>query len=270
MTYFGFLARFLIIPLLVLLGITAWDLRQGNFHPPWPVQRAVWLAIGLHILLALVYTTPWDNYLVATKVWSYKDSLVSGLLIGWVPLEEYLFFVLETLLTGLWWWLLERHSPAPAHFHTSKKLRLLALVLAGLFWLAALFILVFRWVPGSYLALILIWALPAIAPQLAFGADILWQRRRLLALTVLPLFFYFSLADAFAIASGTWRINPNQSTALLLGPLPVEEALFFGVTVTLISFGLTLALSHLSRARWQSWLVSNLPKKTNNQNTNRF
>ena len=93
--------RFLVIPLIALLLITGWEKHQGILS-----SRNVRIAIGLHVLLAVVYTTPWDNYLVATNVWSYNRLLVSGVVLGWVPIEEYLFFVLETMLTGLWWWYL--------------------------------------------------------------------------------------------------------------------------------------------------------------------
>jgi lycopene beta-cyclase len=252
MTYFGFLIWFLIIPLLVLLAITAWDFQQGKTLAGFRTHRAVGLAIGLHILLAVVYTTPWDNYLVATNVWGYNPRLVSGLFIGWVPIEEYLFFVLETLLTGLWWWFLDRRMAPPAEFRTSMSIRALSLVCAGLFWLGSVFILVSSWKPGTYLALILVWALPAIAPQLVFGADILWYRRKLVALTVLPIFFYLSVADTLAIASGTWAISPAQSMGMFIGILPIEEAVFFGITVILIAFGLTLALSHPTQSRWST------------------
>ena len=57
---------------------------------------------SLLVLIAVAYTTPWDNYLVATNVWWYDESLVTGLKLGWVPIEEYTFFVLQTLMTGLW------------------------------------------------------------------------------------------------------------------------------------------------------------------------
>ena len=53
-------------------------------------------------IIALLYTTPWDNYLVATGVWWYDPALVTGLTLGWVPIEEYTFFILQTLLAGLW------------------------------------------------------------------------------------------------------------------------------------------------------------------------
>jgi lycopene cyclase domain-containing protein len=130
-----------------------------------------------------------------------------------------------------------------------------ALAFAGFIWLGSVVILVSGWRPGTYLALILVWALPAIAPQLAFGADILWHSRKLVALTILPIFIYLSAADTFAITAGTWVIDPAQTTGYFIGSLPVEEALFFGITVTLIAFGLTLALSPLTQARWRAWLT---------------
>ena len=64
MTYFGFLLRFVFLPILVL-GLLTWhDERQGR-HLHGFQKRLVGRAILVHILLALVYTTPWDNYLDA-------------------------------------------------------------------------------------------------------------------------------------------------------------------------------------------------------------
>jgi lycopene beta-cyclase len=249
LTYFGFLLRFLAMPVIVFSGITLWDARRGKSIPGFRGGRAVWIAMGLHVLLAVLYTTPWDNYLVASGVWGYSLRLVTGLTLGWVPVEEYLFFILETVLTGLWWRFLATRLSAPAEFKPSKIVRSAGLSLLGVIWLISIFILISGWSQGRYLGLILAWALPAIAPQFAFGADILWHYRRLVVLTVLPVFVYLSAADALAIASGTWSINPTLSTGIFIGTLPLEEALFFFVTVTLIGFGLTLALAGESRAR---------------------
>ena len=84
MTYFGFLLRFLFIPILIYLAITYWDNKKNRPAPGFQNGRAVWVAIGIHILLAVVYTTPWDNFLVATGVWYYNPALVTGL--GLLPL----------------------------------------------------------------------------------------------------------------------------------------------------------------------------------------
>jgi lycopene cyclase domain-containing protein len=86
--------------------------------------------------------------------------------------------------------------------------------------------------------------------QLGFGADILWRHRRLVLGALLPTTLYLSLADAIAINLGTWTINPQQSLHLLLGGvLPVEEAIFFLLTNTLLTFGLVLFLAPESRTR---------------------
>src|SRR3990172_2542588 len=125
MTYFGFLLRFLFTPILVFLAITLWDNRNNQQIVGFRNGRAVWIAIEIHILLAMLYTTPWDNYLVATGVWYYDPDLVTGIVFGYVPLEEYTFFVLKTLLAGLWWWALARLKVfAPnSPFKPNKPLR---------------------------------------------------------------------------------------------------------------------------------------------------
>jgi hypothetical protein len=60
---------------------------------------------------------------------------------------------------------------------------------------------------------------------------------------------YLSAIDVLAIRAGTWTIDPSQSTGIFIGDLPVEEALFFMITVVLISFGMTLLLSEVSQKR---------------------
>lgn len=252
MTYFGFLLRFIGIPLVILLIIALIDSRRGRTMTNFFGGRAVWLSIGLHVLIAVIYTTPWDNYLVAAGVWYYNPDQISGILLGRVPLEEYSFFVVETILTGLWWWFISRRIHQPAGFSASKRIRVWSTAVLGALWLASMAVLASGWKPGIYLSLILGWGLPPIMLQMAFGSDILWHHRKLVMLTVLPVFLYISAADSLAIAAGIWTIDLAQSTGLFVGSLPFEEAVFFLVTVVLISFGLTLSLARASQARWVS------------------
>jgi lycopene cyclase domain-containing protein len=267
MTYFGFLLRFLVIPILLLL-LVYWRAKDRSV-PGFNGVR-LWRGIFIHIILAVIYTTPWDNYLIATGVWYYDPDLVTGIIFGYVPLEEYTFFILETLLVGLWWWALARvpaftplHgvSPSPSAKHPSgtseggggfkvnKPLRAWTLGLLAVIWTVSLLVLLSGWQPGTYLAITLAWALPAIAPQLAFGADILWRHRRLLGTVILTAAGYLSAMDALAIDAGTWTIDPSQSTGVFIGVLPIEEAVFFLITVVLLSFGMTLLLSDASQER---------------------
>lgn len=246
MTYFGFLLCFLVIPILLLLGIHLWR-RHGI-----SAARPVWASIAIHITLALAYTTPWDNYLVATGVWYYNPALVIGILLGYVPLEEYVFFILQTLFVGLWWWLLLPHLPPAADFQPSIRVRFLVSTVLGSLWLISAAVFLSGWKPGTYLSITLFWALPPLLLQSIFGADILWHHRRLLAAVILPVGLYLSLADSLAITATTWEIDPAQSTGIFLGRLPVEEGIFFFITVILVAFGITLLRAPQSYARLQS------------------
>ncbi len=91
MTYPLFLMIFLVIPIALL----ALRLRAK--------MRARWwrAAVALTVVIALLYTTPWDNYLVASRVWYYDPARVWNVILGHVPLEEYLFFILQPILCGL-------------------------------------------------------------------------------------------------------------------------------------------------------------------------
>lgn len=254
MTYFGFLLRFLGIPIAGLLAVWLFTALRNRSIPGFRGGRAVWVAILLHVVIAVVYTTPWDNYLVATGVWYYNPDLISGVLLGWVPVEEYTFFVLETILVGLWWWVLAVRITGSDSFRPRVALRLGSVVLLGVIWLWSFYLFVSGGDAWTYLGLILVWGLPPILLQLAFGADILWHHRKLVLLVILPVFVYLIAADALAISAGTWTIDPEQSTSVFIGPLPIEEAVFFLITVVLIGFGLTLALARVSQERLLGWV----------------
>ncbi len=246
MTYFGFLLRFLVIPILILLFINLRDRRDSPYNGS---SMKIAYGIFIHVILAVVYTTPWDNYLVASGVWYYKRQLVSGLIWGYVPVEEYAFFMLDTILAGLWWWFVANRLAQPGEFKPSKKTRFTPFFLLIIIWAIFVFMFFSQAKSVTYISIILVWALPAILLQFLFGADILWYHRKLLVLAILPAFLYFSIIDSLAISSGIWTIDPAQSTSIMLGPLPIEEAVFFLVTSALISFGVTLLTAKESPIR---------------------
>jgi lycopene cyclase domain-containing protein len=261
MKYFGFLAKFVIIPLAIFtfLNWRAGKRRADAGDKPLPgalngMPPAATLA-GL-VTVAVAYTTPWDNYLVASRVWWYDPKLVTGIILGYVPLEEYTFFVLQTLLTGSWMLFLARSLPPnekpPAN---PLAIRIGMTAAVGLIWAASVWNLF--WGPKSrtYLSLTLAWALLPIMFQTAFGGDILWQHRRLLALGIIPTTLYLGLSDSLAIDSGTWTINPEKTVNVELGNgLPLEEGLFFLLTNVLVAMGFTLVQSPESRKRVPSAL----------------
>lgn len=259
MTYFGFLLRFLVLPILVFLAITWWDNKNNKPTPGFQNGRAVWIGILVHILLAVVYTTPWDNYLVATGVWYYNPDLVTGIVFGYVPIEEYTFFILETILSGLWWWFLARRlTPSTQEFKPNKILVYVSTCVLVILWIIFTVLFFSDNQPITYLSITLFWALPAIFPQLLYGADILWHHRKLVLLGILVPGTYLSLMDIFALTDTTWSIAKDQTTGILFfGILPLEEVVFFFITNILIIFGMTLLLSTIGQERFKAWKSNN-------------
>lgn len=255
MTYFGFLAIFLGLPILVLSLWTILDFRRDYWMPSALNSWQPWVVLIALCLVAFVYTTPWDNYLVATGVWWYDIDLVSGIVFGYVPIEEYTFFLVQPIMTGLLILLFMRyikHDDQPAD---SNRMRIIGTLIPGILWsigsvLLLLSLLSSDWKPFTYIGLEVSWAFIPIMIQMAFGADIIWRHRRAVLITIIVSTLYLSLADSLAIQAGTWTIDPQQSLNIFLGGvLPIEEFVFFLLTNTLVVFGITLILSQESLQR---------------------
>jgi lycopene cyclase domain-containing protein len=225
MTYLQFHLVFILPPLVLLL---LWARPRGK----------ALIAYLLMPLIALVYTTPWDNLLVAREVWGYPDGRVL-FTIGYVPIEEYLFFVLQPLLTGALAYKLATTSPPPASGPG------LARVIGGgvTLLVAALGVMLLGLGDNNlYMGLILAYFAPVFVLQWAFGGDLLWAWRRTLFLAVAIPTLYLWLADWFAITrAGIWWISETWTLGIKPFGLPLEEATFFLVTNLAIVQGLLLA-----------------------------
>lgn len=255
MKYFGFLAKFVVLPLAIFTFLNWRDSKRGKKLPEelraMPAEATIAGLVGV----AVAYTTPWDNYLVASRVWWYDPKLVVGR-IGYVPIEEYSFFVLQTLLTGVWTMYVAKRTP-----HDDKlpengwRFRIGMTLAVGGIWLWSIYNLFRGPKKRTYMSLMLSWALFPIMIQTLFGGDILWRHRRLVALGVLPTTLYLGVSDSLAIDSGTWTINPEKSVDYLIGgKLPLEEGLFFFLTNLLVSVGVTLVMAKDSQRRVPKFL----------------
>lgn len=266
-TYGQFLSVFLLLPIAGLALLMLRDGREKRMTEKRPqgVNRW-WLLTGL-VILAIIYTIPWDNHLIAEGVWWYNSSLVSGVTLGHIPLEELLFFPLQTILIGLWTlWLVPRLTEdahgatrgdgaangvgkdagkatidgvwkvdgSDADIQARKAARDRGFIIRGIAvmvgiatWLAASLVLLQGWGQTTYLGWELVWALPPLTLQLGLGADLLWRRRRLLLAALLPAVAYLGGADALAIHTGIWTIAPRWSLGVLLGGALPLEELIF-------------------------------------------
>jgi putative membrane protein len=118
-------------------------------------------------------------------------------------------------------------------------------------WLISAYLFFLGAPKWTYLSITLFWALPAILPQLLFGADILWHYRKLVFWGIFVPGLYLSLMDIIALTDTTWSISPTQTTGILFfGILPLEEVVFFFITNVLIINGMTLLLANVSQERF--------------------
>ena len=224
----------LIVPPILLLWVTL-PTSLGDLG-----GRRAQVAIPLIAFVALSYTTAWDNYLVSREVWWYGTGRVVGT-IGAVPVEEYLFFILQPVLTGLFLFqYLARYaepSKAGRSLHAWAGFLVflgLAAVGTGLLYSGA--------DEGLYMGLILCWACPLLAGMWLYDGETLWGYRHTILYAVgLPTLYLWG-ADATAIAEGIWTISPAYTLGVKLINLPLEEATFFLVTNLLVVQGILLLM----------------------------
>jgi len=91
MTYARFLGLFVLVPIVVQLFLYRRTFTARTLAP-----------MGLLLCVVYAATSPWDNVAVKWGLWGFDPARIWGIKLGWLPLEEYLFFGLQTLLVGLW------------------------------------------------------------------------------------------------------------------------------------------------------------------------
>jgi lycopene beta-cyclase len=217
-------------------------------------DRVAWVALGALSLVALGYTWPWDRALIAQGVWGYPPGRVLAHL-GGVPVEELAFFLIQTWGVGLGLFALGRAAagmPAPARAAAGPRWIGAAVALVG----AGAGLLLWPTEAGRYLGLILVWSMPVVAVQWAFGGDLLWRRRGLLAGSVALPTLWLWWADRLAIGWSIWWISPHLTVGWRPLGLPVEEATFFLVASTLVAGGLLLALDPATPPRLRALVAS--------------
>lgn len=205
-------------------------------------NREALSGVAIIVALAVVYTTPWTNALIPRDVWWYGDGAVLAT-VWYTPVEEYLFFVLQTMLTAFWLFHLLEVADVPLRIPTSRRvvgvLAGAAICLAG--WL------LLGTTSTFYLGAILVWAGPVLAIQWGFGLTYLIRVRRQLVLAIAVPTLYLWLADWVAISIGIWTISETHTIGVGVAGLPLEEMLFFLVTNVFIVQGIVLYVWVLDR-----------------------
>ncbi|EST07035.1 Squalene/phytoene synthase [Kalmanozyma brasiliensis GHG001] len=189
-------------------------------------------------IIAFVWTTPWDNLIVMNRAWFYHRHCI-WFTIGYVPIEEYFFFIIQSLISTLWCTLLTRWTLPSLYIaptsSSRQKLATPALVACLLCFVLGLKVAVPE-THSYYFGMISWWASLPLALLLWGSVDFVRNmgiRAGLLpfAFSVLVPTVYLWASDVYALRRGTWHIN--EATSLNIFPipdLPLEEMLFFLVT----------------------------------------
>jgi lycopene cyclase domain-containing protein len=217
----------LLVPLLCAVLVHG-SLRRGLD------QRSWWTGVAVLAVIASVWTTPWDNWMVATGVWGYPPDAVIGT-VGHIPVEEQAFFVLQTVLTGAFLGLLiGPREPQAKRRHGVRWLAAglcLGLVVTGAVLFGRGYV---------YMGSMCVWFGIPLAVQLAWGADQLLRHVGSMVPAIVVPTAILCVLDSLAVTEGTWFFDESTLTGLRLGSLPLEEVVFFGFTNVLIVVGLTL------------------------------
>lgn len=226
-----------ILPIIFVLALLV---RRHALILPHPFT-----GIALLCAIATVYTTPWDDYLIAIGIWTHQEGRTLGINIGRIPVEEFAFFFLQPLLTGLFMQHFAAKMPGSVDRWMTAPWsgRLPRLCGAGVALAGAALggAMIWQWSENwTYLGLILVWACPVLAFQWALGGNVLWVGWKFLFTCLAGPTVYLWVVDLIAIEWGIWSIAPQTSTGFFILSLPVEEAVFFLVTNLMVVTGLML------------------------------
>ncbi len=236
MTYRGFHYRFNAGILLVLAAIAFVDGILGT----------TLVVSGVLSIVVIAFTFPWDNAAVRRGIWDFPEDRIL-FRVQFLPIEEILFFVLQTLIVGLFTSILSsrltRIPTVVADITSPTTITSILLVLCV--WGTVGYLTRRRRRErrrSSYADHLLFWFLPIIVLQWTFGWQILAPYADLVILSASVWGAYYTLADIVAVRQGIWFFDREQTTGLTIGPLPWEEVAFFFLTSLLVAQSVLLLL----------------------------
>lgn len=191
--------------------------------------------------LALVYTTPWDNYIIYFKAWWYRKDAVIGT-IGYVPIEEYFFFIIQTILTALWTTFCSRWTLNSLYLQNSNRTNFYIIRYAVISILVV--VMATGWtyaIPATktfYMGSILWWTLFVVILLWYISGPYVVKRYRETLISIVVPSLYLCYVDLIALRAQVWHINEATSLEIfLVDELPLEEITFFFMTNIIVAMG---------------------------------
>lgn len=127
-------------------------------------------ACAYTLQIAVISTTPWDSYLIHSRIWTYPPNAIIGPTLFRIPAEEVFFFVIQTYNTSLLYLLLSKPTFHPVYLRGQKSVNG-GRGLAPWKWIgmstitSCIFIgigMIIKRGEGLYMGLILVWAGPFV------------------------------------------------------------------------------------------------------------
>lgn len=215
------------------------------------VSKRNLFTIAFHVSIATLYTFPWDSYIIHNHAWTYPEWAVMYTLKK-VPIEEVFFFMIQSTFTAQLFLLLGMFDTPSQHLmkdtRSDASVSTSSYIRKVLRWgplavLPALCITGWRYaIPethGFYLGCIAWWITPIMTFLWGIAGDHFLSRWKTSLLSILIPTLYLCAVDTIALRAGTWHITERTSTGIFVVPdLPLEEAVFFLVTNTLLVCGM--------------------------------
>jgi lycopene cyclase domain-containing protein len=94
---YAVLNAYFLVPLVLLMIAFRWLIR--------------WRRLCFTVAALLVLTAIFDNFIIASGIVDYDENLLSGVYIGFAPIEDFAYSVMAAVLIPMtWWWLGSREK----------------------------------------------------------------------------------------------------------------------------------------------------------------
>jgi len=94
---YAVLNAYFLIPLVILMITFRWLIR--------------WRRLCFTVVALLLLTAVFDNFIIASGIVAYDPSLLSGVFIGFAPIEDFAYSLMAAVLIPMtWWWLGSRQA----------------------------------------------------------------------------------------------------------------------------------------------------------------
>jgi lycopene beta-cyclase len=191
------------------------------------------------VMIVMAFTSPWDNWAVKKGIWDFPPKRI-WFRIGYLPIEEYIFFVWQTLnvILSVRWFMLTFPSWRTGILTPVGPVQGGLLLIIIIIWVSKG--LRMDWRPVSernwYAWHLLFWFVPVIFLQWAIAGLLFWHYAPVLLGATLWWGTYYTLADWVAVRQKVWYFDRRKINSWRLAKvLPWEEIAFFYLTSLLVA-----------------------------------